>query len=74
MAGNLDKVTANSGLAGACVVVLLFGIGLIFPSVDVPGEVGAALVLITSGIIGYLTKPNDGQPGDSGNSYLNGEG
>lgn len=67
MNGNFDKVTINSSLSGAIVIVLLFLASLIFPSVEVPGEVGAALSVIIGGITGYFTNHN-------GDSSLNDEG
>ena len=74
MYGNFDRVTVNSGLSGAITTVLLFTFSFIFPSVEIPGEVGAALAVIVSGITGYFTKAGNGQPNGNSNSSLNGEG
>ena len=47
---------ANSGLAGACSLILIWVLSQV--GVDMPPEVASAITTVASFLVGYLTSPN----------------
>ncbi len=52
----------STSLAGSLVTLVIFGVSLLRPDVNMPEVVVAALVTIISAIIGYFTGPPKEDP------------
>ena len=54
-----SKTVTTGGAAGAAVIIIVWLIGAVWPGVDIPAEVSAAMTVIISGAAAWIVPDPD---------------
>lgn len=57
-----SKTVTTGGAAGAAVIIIVWLIGAIWPGVDIPAEVSAAMTVIISSAAAWIVPDPDRRP------------